>query len=93
MDKNTLKNKVATAVVNNMKKGNPFAPAFKNAYIPIPNNERFEVREFVECNEKTAVVGYGKDDNEIGIYTQTHFIPLDELSYRELEKTLNVIHD
>ena len=45
-------------------------------------------------NPSTLIVGVrqGKDSGELGIYTNTNFIPLCELSYRELEKTLNVIH-
>ena len=93
MEKKILKNKVKTAIINRMVSDNPFASEFKNALLPIPLKERFDIREYEEGKEKTAVTAYGKDDGEYGIFTKTNFIPLDELSYRELEKTLNVIHE
>ena len=93
MDKQTLKGKVKAAMENRMATDNPFSPNFKNAYLHIPNSECFDIREYEDGNEKTKVVGYGKDSGEYGIYTHTNFIPLSELTYRELERTLNVIHE
>ena len=86
MDKQTLKANVETAIRNRM-----VGTSFKNAFIHIPNGKRFPIREFVEGNEKTAVMAYGKDSGEFGIYTQTNFIPLSELSYRELENVLYAV--
>lgn len=88
MDKNALKTKVETSITERM-----IDRRFKNVIIPIPKSERFDIREYEEGTEKTAVMAYGKDDNEFGIYTKTNFIPIKDLSYRELEKVLNVIHE
>ena len=92
MDKQALKAKVENEMTTRMFYDNPFASEFKNAYLHIKEEERFDIREYEEGNEKTKVVAYGKDSGELGIYTNTNFIPLCELSSRELEKTLNVIH-
>lgn len=92
MDKQALKTKVENAIVNRMAVDNPFAPSFKNVFLNIKKNEQFDIREYEDGKEKTPVIAYGKDSGEYGIYTNTNFIPLCELSYRELEKTLNVIH-
>lgn len=84
MEKQILKSKVESII--SQKVGHK-----ADVLVPIPVSKRFDIREYTEGKEKTAVTAFGKDDNQCGIYTKTNFIPLDELSYRELEKTLNVV--
>lgn len=60
--------------------------------IPLPKQNQFKIREFEVGNATTDVVSIAREDGEYGICTNAYFIPLKELTYRELEATLYAMY-
>ena len=86
MTKGHLINKISISILSKLGEGKT------EGEIPLPKQNQFKIREFEEGNATTDVVSIALDGGEYGICTNTNFIPLRELTYRELEATLYAIY-
>ena len=86
MTKGHLINKISIGILSNLGEGKT------EGEIPLPKQNQFKIREFEEGNATTDVVSIAREDGEYGICTNTNFIPLKELTYRELEATLYAMY-
>lgn len=86
MTKGHLINKISIGILAQLGEGKT------EGEIPLPEKNQFKIKEYEDSNEKTNVVSVGAEDKEFGIFTNTNFIPLKELTYRELEATLYAMY-
>lgn len=86
MTKGCLINKISIGILSKLGEGKT------EGEIPLPKQNQFKIREFEEGNATTDVVSIAREDGEYGICTNTNFIPLKELTYRELEATLYAMY-
>lgn len=86
MTKGHLINKISIGILSKLGEGKT------EGEIPLPKQNHFKIREFEEGDATTDVVSIAREDDEYGICTNTNFIPLKELTYRELEATLYAMY-
>ena len=60
-------------------------------YVSLPKERQFQIKEFVDAPGTTAVIGCGLDEKEYGVFTHSNFIPLAEMTNRELEQVVKAI--